>query len=181
MAAMSSDVRWRLPHGVAVAFSTRTDGDVRDPLRRQAWLAGLGVTQTSVVVRQLHGSRVVTAVPGPAAPADGLTTTRQGPPLVVFGADCPGLCLAAPDALGVAHCGWRGVAGGIVATLIESLAAHTRHPRSTWQAFIGPVCIPMIMKLMIPCCARERGLPWRCDQHDQSVHGWICQLRLRRT
>ena len=135
---MSSDVRWRLPLGVAMAFSARSDGDVRDPIRRQAWLAGLGVSQVSVVVQQVHGARVVTAVPGPAAPADGLITTRPGPPLVVFGADCPGLCLAAPDALGVAHCGWRGVAAGIVATLIESLAAHTSYPRSTWQAFIGP-------------------------------------------
>jgi len=138
MTGTSSDLRWRLPLGVAVAFSTRSDGDVRDPLRRQAWLASVGVSQASVVVQQVHGARVVTAVPGPAAPADGLTTSRQGSPLVVFGADCPGLCLATPDALGVAHCGWRGVAAGMVTALIESLAAQTRYPRSTWQAFIGP-------------------------------------------
>jgi copper oxidase (laccase) domain-containing protein len=138
MADTGGDLRWRLPLGVHVAFSTRADGDVRDPQRRQAWLGGLGVSGTAVVVRQVHGARVVPAVPGPAADADGLTTARPGPPLVVFGADCPGVCLAAPDALGMAHCGWRGVAGGMVAALVESLAARSRHPRSAWQAFVGP-------------------------------------------
>lgn len=142
MTVTSADLRWRLPLGVDLAFSTRVDGDMRDPQHRQAWLTELGVTAPAVVTRQMHGIRVVSAASGPAAEADGLTTLRPGPPLVVFGADCPGLCLVAPDALGLAHCGWRGVAGGMVGSLVAALAARSRHPPAQWQGVIGPAVHP---------------------------------------
>jgi hypothetical protein len=132
-------LRWRLAHGVHAAFSPAAAGDQRDPQRRAAWSAACCGPRPVVVPRQLHGAAVVVARAGePPAEADGLVTDNATLAVGVFGADCPGLVLAAPDALAVAHCGWRGTAAGIVTAAVAALARHSRHPPSTWAALIGP-------------------------------------------
>jgi hypothetical protein len=140
--AMTDDLlpalQWRLPGGVRIAFSTAASGDQRDPERRSAWLASLGVAKALVVPAQIHGSLVVRC-PAPADQlmiADGLASSDPSTALGVFGADCPGLCLIAADAL--AHCGWRGTAAGIVGRLVQELAQISSQPVAQWQAFIGP-------------------------------------------
>ena len=121
--------------GCRLAFSTAADGDMRDPSRQSAWLRGRHV----VVPGQVHGIRIGDADAGSElAGCDGLVTRNPNCGVGVFGADCPGLVLIAPDALGAAHCGWRGTAGGIVGALAAVLAARSRHPPATWSAFIGP-------------------------------------------
>jgi YfiH family protein len=75
--------------------------------------------------RQVHGTSVrrATEPPGPARPPaeeDGQATALRGHPALVFVADCTPVLLAAEGAVAALHCGWRGVAGGIVA---EGLAA----------------------------------------------------------
>jgi copper oxidase (laccase) domain-containing protein len=133
-------LRWSLGRDVRLAYSTAADGDQRQASRREAWLAGMGLSGSGVVPAQIHGAVVVDAgdVAGLAG-ADGVVGPRvPGRVIGVFGADCPGLCLAAPDALGVAHCGWRGTATGIVAALVAGLRRHSPHDPATWQAFIGP-------------------------------------------
>ena len=135
---MSDDLRWRIAHRVSCAFSSMGDGDVRDPARRQAWLGRIGVARRCAVVRQVHGAVVVDADVGVALAADAQVSTDPTLGLVAFGADCPGLCVAAPDVLGIAHCGWRGTAAGIVRGLIDAVRAHSRHPVSTFAALVGP-------------------------------------------
>lgn len=137
---MSASLRWTLAPGLQAAFSTAADGDLHDEVPRRRWLAAMGVPHPCAVAQQVHGAEVVT-VTGPAdqSPiADGLVTTVPHLALGVFGADCPGLALMAPDALGAAHCGWRGTAAGMVDRLAESLARVSRHPPGRWHAFIGP-------------------------------------------
>jgi polyphenol oxidase len=56
----------------------------------------------------------------PPADADGQVTDRPGVAPVVLVADCLPVALAAPGAVGMLHCGWRGLAAGIVA---EGIAA----------------------------------------------------------
>ena len=70
--------------------------------------------------------------------ADGVVTADAGIALGVYGADCPGVVVAAPDAFGIAHCGWRGTAGGMVEALCAAVAGRSLAPRSAWHAFIGP-------------------------------------------
>lgn len=131
-------LRWTLPHGVQVAYSTIADGDQRERDQRHAWLASQGVARC-VVPRQVHGVRIVQhdADHDALAQADGVVGDGRVP-LGAFGADCPGLVLVAEDALGVAHCGWRGVAGGIVAQVVGALRTVSRHAPARWHAFIGP-------------------------------------------
>jgi polyphenol oxidase len=132
-------LHWDLPHGVRVAYSTVADGDQRDRDARHAWLASRGIARC-VVPRQIHGSRIVQADADhqDLALADGVVTTAQDTALGAFGADCPGVVLVAKDALGVAHCGWRGVAAGIVAQLVDSMRTVTASDPARWTAFIGP-------------------------------------------
>lgn len=141
MVIAAPPLTWRLPVGVRLAFSTAADGDLGDPDRRAAWLAELDPDRAWSVPGQVHGAAIADAdVDDRDAlmSADGVVARDPGRGLGVLGADCPGLCLAAPDVLGLAHCGWRGCAAGIVAALVRALAERSRHPRERWQAFVGP-------------------------------------------
>lgn len=136
--APDAPLRWRCS-GCEVAYSTAADGDTRQPPARAALLARWRVPVPAIVPRQVHGTRVARVEPGQdPGEADGLVTTAAVA-LGIFGADCPGLVLVAGDAMGVAHCGWRGCAGGIVAVLVEALrTCAPQVPPRHWAAFIGP-------------------------------------------
>jgi polyphenol oxidase len=77
--------------------------------------------------RQVHGTTVrrrrEAPNPGedPPAPADGQVTDQPGMASVALVADCLPVALAAPGATGMLHCGWRGLAGGIVAEGVAAL------------------------------------------------------------
>ena len=129
---------WGVGHGVRCAYSTAADGDLRQAPARAAWLARVGCPWPCAVARQPHGAVVAEAVAGALPDADALVSADPRLALAAFGADCPGLVLAAPDALGIAHCGWRGTAAGIVGNLVAAVAARSRQPSATWRAFIGP-------------------------------------------
>ncbi len=51
---------------------------------------------------------------------DGHLTDRPGLGLLVLVADCLPVALAAPGRVAILHCGWRGLAGGIVERALES-------------------------------------------------------------
>ncbi len=103
-----------------------------------------------VYLDQVHGARVVRLTradlaKGQAfAQADASVTTERGVACTVLVADCLPVLLAAPGghAVGAAHAGWRGLAGGVVeATLAELCEAAGCAPAevSAWLgACIGP-------------------------------------------
>ncbi|MBA3939301.1 MAG: polyphenol oxidase family protein, partial [Planctomycetes bacterium] len=167
-ASLPATLRWQIA-GVAIAYSTEGDGDLRLPTARQAWLAGQGVAQRCVLPRQVHGCRVVDAQASAAelAVADGVVSADAALALGVYGADCPALVLVAPDALGVAHCGWRGTATGIVAALVTALARISAHPPGAWRGFVGPgisglryeVDAPVLEARAWPAAALRPGRP----------------------
>jgi polyphenol oxidase len=75
---------------------------------------------------QVHGARVRRAAepPGAARPAveeDGQATALADAAALVFVADCLPVLLAAEGAVAALHCGWRGLAGGIVAEGVAAL------------------------------------------------------------
>jgi YfiH family protein len=76
--------------------------------------------------RQVHGARVRRASepPGlerPAEDEDGQATALRDAAALVFVADCLPVLLAADGAVAAVHCGWRGLAGGIVAEGVTAL------------------------------------------------------------
>jgi YfiH family protein len=59
----------------------------------------------------------------PAAPADGQATTNPALTPLVQVADCLPIALAGPRGVAMLHCGWRGLARGIVERGVEATAA----------------------------------------------------------
>jgi YfiH family protein len=73
--------------------------------------------------RQVHGTRVVEADPDATPDADGQVTAAEGVAPIVLVADCLPIALLAPEAVGMVHAGWRGLAGGVVAEGVAALRA----------------------------------------------------------
>jgi YfiH family protein len=159
-------VRWleaELP-GARVAFSTRLGGVSPPPFdtlnlgrltgdeavreNRHRLAAALGVDPRGVLIgRQVHAADVVrhdgpTDPPAFAEPAPGLreadghATSAPGLAPLVFVADCLPVALAGPGGVAMIHCGWRGLASGIVARGVEEVGASA----AAIGPGIGPCC-----------------------------------------
>lgn len=133
----------RPPGWDGVAFSDRADGDLRgDPGARERAAHALEISEDWAMVRQVHGN-VVKRVsrPGEAGEADALWTTQSGLPVAVFTADCFGVVLVAPGAVGVAHAGWRGADSDVVHRLVDEMSGSGHAPsRAAIGPGIGPCC-----------------------------------------
>jgi len=132
-------VRWLeadLPRSKAV-FSTRSSGSAKESHAPLA--AALGISADRIVSgRQVHGAELayhdagVTGVPE----VDGHVIAKPGPVALVYVADCLPVAVAGPGGVAMIHCGWRGLAAGIVARGTEAV-------RATHAAIgpgIGPCC-----------------------------------------
>ena len=93
------------------------------------------VPERFIIVRQVHGARVV-AVEGPpdeGVEADAMVTRERDLALAVLVADCVPIALADETGLvGVVHAGWRGLAAGVVAAALEQFDVASTH------AYVGP-------------------------------------------
>ncbi|MEZ4648772.1 MAG: polyphenol oxidase family protein [Candidatus Eisenbacteria bacterium] len=98
-------------------------------------LEQLGVTAPAraSLVHGIH-TAVVTG-PGVVPETDALVTNVPGLPLALTVADCYPVAVSFGSWRGLAHCGWRGVAGGIVEELLRVLRLHAEGPARVW---IGP-------------------------------------------
>jgi YfiH family protein len=142
----------RLP-GARVAFTTRaggvseepfdslnlgvlTDDDRRSVLEnRRRLAAALGRDPQRIAVgRQVHGAELAVHAepgstgwldgPGDGGPAvDGHVIAAPDLTALVFVADCLPVALAGPGGVAMLHCGWRGLAAGIVARGAEAVGA----------------------------------------------------------
>jgi hypothetical protein len=132
----------RPPGWDGVAFSERSDGNIRDTAARAAAATRLGVVGDWAEVRQVHGNDVVrVSAPGEAGEADAIWTTVPDVPLAIFTADCFGVVLTSPRSVGVAHAGWRGAVGGVVERLRSEMTAGGHEPRrAALGPGIGPCC-----------------------------------------
>lgn len=121
-------VTFALP-GARVLFTGRSH-DVRADEERSRLEAELGVRL--VFSHQVHGTRVVGAGAAAGEEADGVWTDRTGVAPAVRVADCLPVALAGPRGVAMLHCGWRGLAGGIVAEGVAALGGEVT------AAAIGP-------------------------------------------
>lgn len=142
----------RLP-GARVAFSTRAGGASDGPysslnlgyltgddtelvVENRRRLAGaLGLDPERVLIgRQVHEAELAVHLqpqrpspfdsPGaPVAEVDGQIALEPGLAPLVLTADCLPVALAGPSGVAMLHCGWRGLAAGILARGVEAIAA----------------------------------------------------------
>ena len=87
-------------------------------------------------LNQVHGVSAVEATPGVVPDADAHWTAARDLPLAVLTADCLPVVLIAGDAscVGIAHAGWRGLAAGVLESLLAAMPAE---PASI-TAWLGP-------------------------------------------
>ena len=152
--------------GARAAFSARTGGisappyeslnlailtgDRRDDVRinRHRLAAALGISPHDVLIgRQVHGAVLerhdspprpnAFADPGPDLPeVDAQATATPGLALLVMVADCLPVALSGPGGVAMLHCGWRGLAAGIVERGVREVDAAA----ATIGPGIGPCC-----------------------------------------
>lgn len=147
--------------GARVAFTTRSGGVSEGPYEslnlgilteddpacvrenRSRAARGLGVDPARVAMgHQVHGADLMewSCAPEPTAPlerVDGHTTTEAGLALLVLVADCLPVALATEDRIAMVHCGWRGLAGGMIE---RAVAAFETPPSALIGPGIGPRC-----------------------------------------
>ncbi len=85
------------------------------------WVAAAGLA----VMDAVHGADVALVDrPGVVAGVDALVTRTPGLALAALGADCVPLALVGSDGatVGVAHCGWRGLAADVVGALVAAMS-----------------------------------------------------------
>jgi polyphenol oxidase len=152
--------------GAAVRFSTRSRGVSQGPYaslnvgaqtadvpervaeNRRLVAAAVGLAPDAVAIgRQVHGvdiqrrdappPRPFTDAVAPRDEVDGHVTTLPGLGLLVQVADCLPVALASPAQVAMIHCGWRGLAGGIVA---RAVAEFDEAPAAVVGPGIGRCC-----------------------------------------
>lgn len=159
-------VRWleaELPGAVAT-FSTRLGGVSEPPFdtlnlgrltgdpevreNRHRLAAALGIDPHRVLIgRQVHEAHIrrhdgptepsAYAEPAPGLPeADGHATDQPGLAPLVFVADCLPVALAGERGVAMVHCGWRGMAAGIIKRGVEEVGATA----AVVGPGIGPCC-----------------------------------------
>ena len=155
----AGDVVWlEVPlDGAVAAFSTRLGGLREGPFRslnlgilteddpqrvrinRERLLAAVGRLPDGLLMgRQVHGSSVQAReeADGEVRPGDGqLTRSPDLTPLVLV-ADCVPVVLSGGGAVAVLHCGWRGVAAGILERAGEMMDVTS----AALGPGIGPCC-----------------------------------------
>ena len=149
---------WPLPPGVRAASTTRLGGvsvgpyqglnlgdhvgdDPRAVAANRAALArALGLPAAPAWLTQVHGSAVAGPDDPPGCRADARYADRPAVVCAVLTADCLPLLLCSADGREVAavHCGWRGLAGGIVGAAVARFSAAPAALRAWLGPAIGP-------------------------------------------
>ena len=149
---------WPAPPGVRAAFTLRSAGVSEPPFdtfniashvgddpravaaNRALLRASLALPAEPAWLEQVHGHRVVD-LDGPASlgalgPADAAITRSPGRVCAIQVADCMPALFAAADgsAVGAAHAGWRGLAGGVLEATVRAM----KTPPGELLAWLGP-------------------------------------------
>lgn len=150
--------QWPVPRGVRAAFTLRARGVSQPPFdsfnvathvgddpravaeNRAALRTSLGLPAEPAWLEQVHGNKVVdldTRAPTASlGPADGAVTRNLGRICAIQVADCMPVLFAAADgsAVGAAHAGWRGLAGGVLEAAVRAMNT----PPRKLLAWLGP-------------------------------------------
>ncbi len=150
---------WEAPDSILAFVTTRSGGTSQAPFSSFNLADHVGDNAEAVVLNrlrlrdkfswinewqwlnQMHGARVV-VIQSKINPvmADAVITREAGLALSILTADCLPLLLASEDGSEIAavHCGWRGLAAGIVANTIQAMAT----PPDAILAWMGPAIGP---------------------------------------
>jgi polyphenol oxidase len=156
---------------------------------RARFAASLGATP--VFLHQVHGCRVVElgarheAAQARIETADAAVTQSPGIACTVQVADCLPVLLAAANgrAVGAAHAGWRGLAGGVVEAALQALCglAHcSPHDVLAWLGpCIGPRCFEVgedVVRAFAASPARDDAPRFVPHERSDGARRWLADL-----
>lgn len=123
-------------------------GDVSDAVRanRQRLRVALHLPSEPCWLNQVHGARVIEAGAWQQPPqADACIARSAGLVCAVMTADCLPvlLCSRQGDRVAAAHAGWRGLAGGVLESTVNSLGL----PGTELLAWLGPAIGPQAFEV----------------------------------
>lgn len=132
-------VEWLEPTlpGAGVAFSTRSAGSAKES--HAVLAAALGLDPGRVAInRQVHGAELSYGESALAdtPEADGHVISKPDIAGLVYTADCLPVAVAGPGGVAMLHCGWRGLAAGIVSRGAEAVGG----THAAIGPGIGPCC-----------------------------------------
>jgi YfiH family protein len=121
-------------------------GDQPEAVRRNRLLLQRATGARPVYLRQVHGTQVADldgdAQADAVIEADAAVSATAGRAAAVLVADCLPVLLTSADgaAVAAAHCGWRGLAGGVLEATVLSLRRRLQQRRAdaTLIAWLGP-------------------------------------------
>lgn len=135
---------------------------------RRLLVAAMGLEPENVAFgHQVHGVELAAHGASPSQPAfatheitraqrahtggtlpmvDGHLMTEPGVAGLVFVADCVPVALSGPNGAAILHCGWRGLAGGIVAKGVAAVGA----TNAAVGPSIGPCCYEVGPEVLAP-------------------------------
>jgi YfiH family protein len=129
-------------HGPYATFNLGTRvGDDPNAVERNREIVRSHLPADVLWLHQVHGAEVVdAAAAAPLSRADAAVARTRRTVCAVLTADCLPVLLAARDggAVGLAHAGWRGMAGGV----IEATIARMDRPPDSLVAWLGPAIGP---------------------------------------
>jgi YfiH family protein len=164
---------WPLPAGVRAASTTRLGGVSVGPYRgfnlgdhvgddpravaanRAALAMLLNLPAPPAWLSQVHGCAVAGPDDPPGSEADARYADRVGLVCAVLTADCLPVLLCSDDGREVAavHCGWRGLAAGILGRAVGRFAAAP----ASLSAWLGPAIGPVAFEVGSEVRARFLG------------------------
>jgi polyphenol oxidase len=150
-----------------------------------------------VFLEQVHGTRVVRLTPEhvgsdrPTERADAAITTAPGIACTVLVADCLPVLFATRDgkAVGAAHAGWRGLAGGVLEATVDAIRAAARVPAADIVAWLGASIGPTAFEVgadVLEAFNDHEGRHFAAAPSQGGVRKWMADLpalaqgRLRR-
>lgn len=163
---------WPAPPRVGAVSTTRVGGVSRAPFdsfnlgpgsgddpaaiaaNQRRLRAALDLPSEPAWLRQVHGSRVIHLPAGRSnagletesrPEADAAWTDRPGTVCAVLTADCLPvlLCTQAGGAVAAVHCGWRGLAAGVLTEAIRAMPGEA----SELMAWLGPAIGPEVYEV----------------------------------
>lgn len=133
--------------GEAVAANRRLVREALDLPAEPEWL------------EQVHGNTVAVLPRAAARPADAAVTFTPGQVCAVMVADCLPVIFAgrAGDRVGIAHAGWRGLAGGVLEATVAALGGEPRALVAWLGPAIGPAAFEVGPEVRAAFVAQDPG------------------------
>ena len=188
---------WPAPPGVHVVTTTRSGGESGAPYASLNLGTGTGDAPAAVArnrarirssldlgtepcwLDQVHGANVVRAMRYDHAPrADASVGEAGSPPCAVLTADCLPvvLCDTAGTRVGIAHAGWRGLAGGVIARCVDFMERPGRDLLAWLGPAIGPESYEVGPEVRDACLAATPGARSAFVPSPAGMGRWLADL-----